>query len=471
VGRSRSVEPGTDRVEYHSALDGVRVVSFVLLLLTAASAFDPLIIQDSVRYELSASNPRRLLLLLLLYSVFIGFSLLKDADTVLHSVLYDWLVVALLLLPLLSVMWSVDGSTSFRRAIALALTVVTCKIAVTTFTRTELEQMLRFFVIVFLLEAYLFIALSPSAIVSDGRKAGLWMGMIEGNTRFGRYIAIAALIELAFVGARSRLRALDVILLLAAVLALYKSGAKTALLSFLFAVGIYVALAFFRRLRCPSAVSVAIVAAIGLLALPFVLSFIEQLFALIQRDPTLTHRTRLWDLAVEYALQEHPILGAGFRAFWIEGHSTPVQYELFGSYTTGFGNGHNGYLDVWLELGVAGIMLLLVLMVSFWTNANRAYDRMPVALATLAVLLFYFGALYSTAENFLFEHSEVLSIIWLLCLFWSRLPFNNWSDLRWHTPTLGRQVGLHHSVPPSPAGDIAAVRRRPGLPGPPSGST
>lgn len=470
MGRSLSVKSRMHHVGYHSALERVRVVSFVLLLLTTAGAFYPLIREDSVSYELSDSNPRRLLLLLALYSLFLGCSLLKNADTVLDSILYDWLVIALLLLPLLSVMWSVDGSTSLRRAIAFTLTIITCKVAVTTFARSKLEHMLRLFVIVFLVETYLFTMLSPDAIVLDGRKAGDWMGMIDGNTRFGRYVATAALIELAFLVSGSRLRVLDVTLLLAAVVALYQSDAKTALLSFLFSLGMYVALSFFRRLRCPSAVSAAIIAVIGLLAIPLALSLIQEFFALIERDPTLTHRTHLWSLAVEYALQEHPILGAGFRAFWIEGHSTPVLYALFGSYATDFGNGHNGYLDVWLELGVPGIVLLLALMTIFWTNASRVCDRIPSPLAALAVLLFYFGALYSTAEKFLFEHSELLSVIWLVCLFWSRHHLPNRTHLCRHTPKFGHQIRPEPHVSEPLAGVFMARGRR-DLAGPPSGPT
>jgi exopolysaccharide production protein ExoQ len=79
-------------------------------------------------------------------------------------------------------------------------------------------------------------------------------------------------------------------------------------------------------------------------------------FRATARDPTFTGRSELWRQLVSMGLQ-HPVLGAGYGSFWLS-HMT----QLWTQFDWGPVNGHNGYLDVFLDLGFVGLSMLLLLI-------------------------------------------------------------------------------------------------------------
>jgi O-antigen ligase len=76
------------------------------------------------------------------------------------------------------------------------------------------------------------------------------------------------------------------------------------------------------------------------------------------RDATLTGRTDLWNDLLAIA-SRHPIIGVGYGAFWI-GNT----HNLWSTHIWGPTQGHNGYLDVYLEIGVLGVLLLVCVIVA-----------------------------------------------------------------------------------------------------------
>jgi exopolysaccharide production protein ExoQ len=82
------------------------------------------------------------------------------------------------------------------------------------------------------------------------------------------------------------------------------------------------------------------------------------------RDMTFTGRTEIWELLVPIAAK-HPILGLGYGGFWI---NSPLPWP-------GLNEGHNGYLDVVLELGVVGLLLLGMFLAYFYAAARRGLTQ------------------------------------------------------------------------------------------------
>jgi exopolysaccharide production protein ExoQ len=82
------------------------------------------------------------------------------------------------------------------------------------------------------------------------------------------------------------------------------------------------------------------------------------------RDLTLTDRTLLWADVLHNA-SKSPVVGVGFGAFWV-GHIGYARYPLdnWSRKTPGWrpNEGHNGYIDVYVELGVIGVALLLIVI-------------------------------------------------------------------------------------------------------------
>ena len=79
------------------------------------------------------------------------------------------------------------------------------------------------------------------------------------------------------------------------------------------------------------------------------------------RGSNLTGRTELWAHCLE--VQPNPILGAGFQSFWL-GERLQRIAEKFRWHPAG---AHNGYLEIYLNLGLIGLSILLGLLIAtFW---------------------------------------------------------------------------------------------------------
>ena len=105
------------------------------------------------------------------------------------------------------------------------------------------------------------------------------------------------------------------------------------------------------------------------------------------RNVTLTGRTYLWDEVLK--LVDRPLIGTGFESFWFG----PRAEHLWQMYWWHPNQAHNGYLECYLNLGLIGVGLLVVLLLSGYRNAIGLYRQQsasaPLILAMLAASLLY----------------------------------------------------------------------------------
>lgn len=80
------------------------------------------------------------------------------------------------------------------------------------------------------------------------------------------------------------------------------------------------------------------------------------------KDSTLTGRSYLWAEGLA-AARENPVLGTGYNAYWVHGfvEAERLWEEFYITARTGF-HFHNTYVETLVELGVAGLVLLVVLL-------------------------------------------------------------------------------------------------------------
>ena len=83
------------------------------------------------------------------------------------------------------------------------------------------------------------------------------------------------------------------------------------------------------------------------------------LLGLIGKDTTFTGRTVLWVLVLE-SIFKKPLLGYGYQAFWT-GESGPSLYLYLSSESDWLApHAHNGYLDMWLDLGIFSVVIIII---------------------------------------------------------------------------------------------------------------
>jgi O-antigen ligase len=127
------------------------------------------------------------------------------------------------------------------------------------------------------------------------------------------------------------------------------------------------------------------------------------------KDPGLTGRFVLWAVAVE-SIRAKPLLGNGFDAFWSNFYGPAADFRVASGWTTG-ATTQNGFLNLWLDLGLIGVLFFVVSFVITFRQAlnvaktTRTLEGLwPVAFLTF---LFVYGL---TEFSFLSRNS----LYWIL---------------------------------------------------------
>jgi exopolysaccharide production protein ExoQ len=106
------------------------------------------------------------------------------------------------------------------------------------------------------------------------------------------------------------------------------------------------------------------------------------------RDPTLTDRTNVWHILL--SLHTNPAVGTGYESFWL---GPRLQWLWQQGPTVGLNEAHNGYLEVYLNLGAIGVLLLVAVILKGYRNINKklalASQLAPLSLALWIIALFY----------------------------------------------------------------------------------
>jgi len=109
------------------------------------------------------------------------------------------------------------------------------------------------------------------------------------------------------------------------------------------------------------------------------------------RDPTLTGRTEIWNAVL--SVSGSPLLGTGFESFWLGDRITKVWAMTM----KGLQEAHNGYLEVYLNLGWIGAGLLCGIILAGYRNVTEVL-RYDAQAGSLMLALFVTTMVYSFTE-------------------------------------------------------------------------
>jgi O-antigen ligase len=165
-----------------------------------------------------------------------------------------------------------------------------------------------------------------------------------------------------------RLIAHSVILAFVAVLFVMAYSA-TALACLVLASAVMVAVFQRKRNMRAARVHFAVAIALGCALLP--LFILPSLVKNVGKDTTFSGRTKIWHILPRFV--ENPWLGAGYETFL----SGPRMVQLKALIDKTFQEAHNGYMEVWLNLGWIGVLLFAFVVVSGYRKAVAAYGRDP----------------------------------------------------------------------------------------------
>lgn len=170
------------------------------------------------------------------------------------------------------------------------------------------------------------------------------------------------------------------------------------------------------RSRTPLYASATVIILAGLAAVTFARDFV---FGLLGKSSDLTGRIETWQKVIELA-QQKPWFGWGWISYWAP------WVEPFKSLDTKnhiqVMHAHNAWLDVWLQVGIVGLVIFASLVIStFWRSWFTAVDRprrfvnetLPFTVTSLAPFLMMVALIVQslTESRILVEGGWVLLVV------------------------------------------------------------
>ena len=298
---------------------------------------------------------------------------------------FDWgaamrdnrLLIFLLAFMLISVLWSQSPGTTFIRWIREVQAALMAFVLLSEPSpRAAMESILRRTTYVLVPFSLLLIKYFPVYGRSYSRWSGdeQWIGVTLQKNGLGRLCLVAIIFLLWTLIRRAQGRNpaavprqtfLELVVLMMTLWVFKGPGIKaysaTALGALALGLAAYWGISFLKKrgLKFSSralTIIIGTIMALGVLALFYQGSFVGSVAPSFGRDATLTDRVDIWRSLLPMAMQR-PLLGSGYGGFWtLENKANLIA-----------GEGHNGYLDVLLDLGFVGLILIFL----FYLQASR----------------------------------------------------------------------------------------------------
>lgn len=341
-------------------------------------------------------------------------------------------VVALLVWSWVSLTWAIDPGIALRRIALTTIVAWTLFALVRRIGHERCLMIVRVALVGALVASYAMVLLDPAtgihqaADMDDAALTGYWRGAMGHKNTAG--LTCALIIALFLFDAARIPIVVRIAIVLAAAGFLVMSASKTSLALLLPSLAIGYGLAWLavragrRGIIAPDAMAgsgwrMAIVsAAIGLvLAVAVLLALRGQAVGGFLADRgALSGRAMIWDALIRYCL-DHPWLGSGYGSFWGIGAASPIHRYASG-WVTEIAQGHNGFLDILAQLGLAGLGLALgAVLVWPLIRLFRAPDA-PLDRLALPMAILVFGIGNNMSETSLFDRDTIGNVFILLAI-------------------------------------------------------
>jgi exopolysaccharide production protein ExoQ len=110
------------------------------------------------------------------------------------------------------------------------------------------------------------------------------------------------------------------------------------------------------------------------------------------RNPTLTGRTEVWHTVLQFA--QNPVVGSGYESFWLGPRLIAIGIATD---SRGIQQAHNGYIEIYLNLGWVGICLLGLIVVFGLRKVVIGLREAP-NIARLMLAYFVIALIYNFTE-------------------------------------------------------------------------
>jgi exopolysaccharide production protein ExoQ len=367
---------------------GKAVFAVFSLLAMSGAVLSALEENDPGRIDPASRNPMMQAVLAFIYVITVSL-LLPQWKQAMKLLFGDRLLVTLLVIILLSGLWSAFPEITLRRAIALLGTTTFGLYLALNFDWDAQLRLLAWVAGVAACLSVLCVLTFPSLALTANLYSTDWRGIYGHKNALGQMMCLGAVVFLVLWRHQHRTSCKVGFPLCVALL--WLSGSMTALWS---AVVLVLTSLMFKaaRWRKTGPVPAFLILLVAVAWAVLIFSSWKQLLDLSGRDTTLTGRTDLWSHLYGQLLAR-PWLGYGFGAYWLGWQGASA--ATWGVFEWQPLSAHNGFIDIALSVGLMGSA---VFVAGFGRSCLRAINlarhdpsgracTAPIYLLGLTVLL------------------------------------------------------------------------------------
>jgi exopolysaccharide production protein ExoQ len=394
--------------------DTLETIFVVTVLFFSTGALLPFVGGTSTSaVELDQGSPVTQIVWTVLYAI-TALLALTQWRRIAFVVMRDKLLLLLVGIAVMSVLWSAEPELTLRRSVTLAATTLFSAYVTVRYSLHELLRLLAWALGVAALLSLVFALALPNYGIYVDPRGEAWRGIFWHKNALGSNATLSALVFLCVaLGAHKRRWIAWGGVGLSMVL-LFLSESMTPFVGFIAVLALY---PLYKMLRwrhilvVPFFVIVVLTCAI---VTALLLTYSDVILSALERDPTLSGRTELWS-AVLAMIRERLWLGYGYEAFWLGwiGESSHVllwMIAMADSY--GHGAADNGYLELWLSLGLLGVLVYLCAYVRTFFRAVRSARLTSTPEGLWPLLLLTFVLIYNLSEGGILAHNNIFWILY-----------------------------------------------------------
>jgi exopolysaccharide production protein ExoQ len=313
-----------------------------------------------------------------------------------------WLLLGL---AICSISWSFSPYLTQTRVVALTGSMM---FSLYFASRYTLKEQLYIFGWVFgigTIASLLFVVLLPKFGIMGGIHAGAWRGIYTHKNGLGRTMLISTIVFLLLALITKKNQWVFWALLGTSFAMLLLSKSSSPLINLLILMSIFFTLQIVRwnyLFLIPALIGLL---SVGMIVYLLIATNASQIAGAFGKDLTFTGRTDFWPLMLD-KIREKPWLGYGFGAFW-QGLDGPSAY-VWNASAFKAPNGHNGYLDLCLDLGLVGLTIYSLEFISAMYRAIGYIRSVKTADAFLPILLLCLVILSNLTESSLVLQNNLL---------------------------------------------------------------
>ncbi|MCC5644075.1 O-antigen ligase family protein [Nostoc sp. CHAB 5824] len=392
-----------------------QLVTITFLMIYSGTPLDPLMSNGFTIKESDRLIARLLFTSTYIVSLFLITLRWKKVTYVFGRDKFIWLLLGVCAL---SSFWSLDSDTTLRRVLGLAGTMLFGLYLASRYTLKEQLKLCAYMLGISAFMCILFAVLIPQYGIGSAGDPTAWRGIYPQKNVLGKRFVLSGAIFLFLAMTNRENRWVLWLGYVTSGLLILFSKSTTSLGNFIIITVTF--LIYYRILTLKYKVMIPVVTLLSTVGIAFYTWFVSQadtILGSVGKDTTLTGRAELWPAVLDM-IAKRPWLGYGYGAFWDKNSESSIVLQTV---QWNAPNAHNGFLDLWLALGLIGV---LVFLIGFVINLLRAIYliRWNQTSENLWLLVYFTYIIFSNlTETTLLEQNSLEWILYVSAILSSKL--------------------------------------------------